>query len=296
MIRPAKRALLALALSVCTLPALAQPPQVTGQGGQVTPGTPSVMYETPSAGGPARQVTPDNPLDVKCSNCGSSGPSGGGAITAAPASYSTGALVDGADTTLGTEGDNAWSLTGSATQIAISKKIALLLSGAIGVTGTVSVSNLPTVTPSGGVTGLVISGGVADGNAPATYSPPVAGVDGSGKKRTLQTDSLGDLTPAQATPATTTTTVPAGGSAATQIAAADLKAMGTDIQCASGGVGVGLNGQALTSAAVGGGADLVLSAGANPIIRPQFGTTSAITAYNGNSSAQVCVVVRYDRP
>ena len=52
----------ACALLCAPVLAFAQPPQVTGQGGQVTSGTASVLYQTPAAGGPAQQIGPGNPL------------------------------------------------------------------------------------------------------------------------------------------------------------------------------------------------------------------------------------------
>ena len=67
---------------------------------------------------------------------GGSGSSGSGAITAAQGSFAAGAMVDGANVSLGTKADAPWAGSGAATEIAIEKASSQFLSTLAGAVRT----------------------------------------------------------------------------------------------------------------------------------------------------------------
>jgi len=95
-------------------------PSTKNASGNYQPATGTVQID--STGADATDTT-NHAVKVNCVyGCSGSG-GGGGAITAAAGSYAVGSIVDGADLTLGTKADSAWTGTGSASAVSALKGI-----------------------------------------------------------------------------------------------------------------------------------------------------------------------------
>ncbi len=212
------------------------------------------------------------------------GGGGGGAITAAAGSYSPGFSTD-----IGTLTDAAWSGTGNAGLIAVDKRIAFLMGIA---SGTITTEG---ATVSG--SGQQISGRAADGTQRGAcvttlgvWCSPIAGT----AQRITSKTSLGANAGAWTT-VTITAANPSGvttsGTGVPNVCPTATTPVTTEILATSGSVGLGLNGQTLTTATIGTAAttpDMPL-ASANTYYLLPVAATNAITAYSGTAQIIVCV-------
>lgn len=144
----------------------------------------------------------------------------------------------------------------------------------------------------GNAKGAFVQGSVADGATGGGNPVIIAGVDASGKAQQLLTDTPGVLAPPIAGTANrviTKTSVSATTS--TQICPTASAPVSTEIQTSIGNVGLGLNGQALTSATLGtttADADIVIPV-AFTVYQPPVAPTNAITAYSASAFVAVCI-------
>jgi hypothetical protein len=190
------------------------------------------------------------------------GGGGGGAVTAAVGSYSPGFSTD-----IGTLTDGPWSGSGNAGLVAVDKGIFTrlgLLSGTVATEGA-------TVAGSG----QQIAGRAADGTQHGAcvttlgvLCSPVAGT----AQRVITKTSISASTNTTVCPTATTPVT-------------------TELLATSGSVGIGLNGQTLTTATIGTAnttPDMPLAA-ANTYYLLPVAATNAITAYSGTAQIIVCV-------
>jgi len=136
-------------------------------------------------------------------------------------------------------------------------------------------------------------GSVADGASSTGVKPTlVAGVDASGNVQSVATDSAGVLAfPKAGSADRVITKTSVSATTSTTVCPAATNPVSTEIQVQTGSIGLGLNGQTLSSASYGTATtnpDIFISAG-NAVYTPPVAPTNAVTAYTATAQIVVCI-------